>query len=255
MATDPSRIVINAPGGTTTVDAASFDEGLRRFMVRTYNYMLLAMLVCAASAYALATVEPLARLFFNLQPTPAGYALVGYSPLGWITVFGTIGLLFFSRGIMHRGSVAMAQTLFWVLAAGIGVSVGATAMIYTGESVMRVFLITAATFGAVSLYGYTTKRSLAKFGAIAGVGALVLLVASVINIMLGSTMLMTAIAGIGVLIAVVMIAANTQMLKETYAESLTQEASEKTAIFGALGLFVWFVNLFQFLMFFLGQRE
>ncbi len=241
--------------GTRTMDRAAYDEGLRKFMLRVYNYMIMAMLISGGVAFAIANVPPLQELLFNTQMFDGRSYITGYSPVGWIAVLGTLGLLMFSGVVMRGRSVAMAQTIFWLLAAGIGVSVGATLLVYTGESVARVFLITAATFAAVSLYGYTTKRNLEGIGRFAFIGAIVLLAVSMVNIFLGSSMLVLAVSGFGVVIAIAMIAANTQMLKEMYHEGLQEDAAEKTAILGALGLFVWFVNLFQFLMVFLGQRE
>ena len=248
-----SAVLTDAQG--RPIDRASYHEGLRKFMLRVYNYMILALLIAGGTAFAISSVAPLQELFFNVQVQGGQAYITGYSAVGWVAVLGTLGLLLFSGTIMQGRSVAAAQAVFWLLAAGIGVSVAATLIMYTGHSVARVFLITAATFAAVSLYGYTTKRNLEGIGRFAFIGAIVLLAVSMVNIFLGSSMLVLAISGFGVVIAVAMIAANTQMLKELYAEEVSTEQNEKMAILGALGLFVWFVNLFQFLMIFLGQRE
>ncbi len=220
---------------------ALYDEGLRQHMLRVYNYMASGLLLTGAVAVAFFS----SGWFYAVAQTPLIW-LVMLSPLAFVLVL--------SFGI-NRLSTFAAQAVFWAFAAAMGLSLASIFAVYTGTSIARVFFITAATFAAVSLYGYTTKADLSKFGTFLFMGLIGIVIASVVNLFLGSSALQFAISVIGVLVFTGLTAYDTQQIKETYDENYGGEATGKLAIMGALTLYLDFINLFQMLLSLLGNRN
>jgi uncharacterized protein len=238
--------VVSRPG--TAVDV---DEGLRRHMLRVYNYMTLGLGLTGAVALAVSSVPALRDLFWVMQ----GNALVGAKPLAYVVMFAPLAfILVISFGI-NRLKASTAQLLFWLFAAVMGASLSNVLLIYTGTSVARTFFITAAAFGALSLYGYTTKRDLSAMGKFLFIGLIGLIIAMVVNIFLKASGLQFAISIIGVLIFAGLTAYDTQKIKEMYLEADGQEVAQKKAVMGALSLYLDFINMFLFLLQFLGSRK
>ena len=236
----------------TTLDA-SVDMGLRRFMLGVYNKLALGMLVSAAIAFATSQVAPVRELLFLTTPTGA---LSGYTLLGWIVAFSPMIILLGAAFIMKNVTPRTSGVLYWTVVSLIGASMGSLALRYTGQSIGSTFLITATAFGALSLFGYTTKRDLTGLGSFLIMGVVGILLASVVNLFLQSSVLMFMISAIGVLVFAGLIAHDTQRLKLSYHEMGGDQAAMGVATnYGALNLYLDFVNLFQFLLVFLGQRR
>ena len=241
--------------------AAAIDEGLRSYMLKVYNYMGIGLVVTGLVAYfgnSFATTTDPAQAVAQLangQMLTSWGALLYTSPLMWVIAFAPLAfVLVLSFGI-NKLSGATAQLLFWVFAAVMGLSLSSIFMVYTDASIAKVFFITAATFGAMSLYGYTTKRDLTSIGNFLIMGLIGLIIASVVNIFLASSMLEFAISVVGVLIFVGLTAYDTQKIKESYSESSGAEVLAKGAIMGALNLYLDFINLFMMLLRLFGNRE
>ncbi len=238
MAFGTDRRYMNA----AQADAAQIDVGLRQYMLRVYNYM--------ASGLALTGIVALL-----VASSPAATQLIFGTPLKWVVMLAPIGLVFFLGARIHSMQSSTASALFWVYSALMGASLASILLVYTGESVARTFFITAAAFGGLSLYGYTTKRSLSGFGSFLVMGVIGLVIASIINIFLQSSMMQFVISAAGVLIFAGLTAYDTQKIKEMYWEGHDGETSSKMAIMGALNLYLDFVNLFIFMLQFLGVRR
>jgi len=253
-------------------EAAIIDQGLRAYMVHIYNYMVLGlaitglaalgvyMLSITGDAAAAAKVmrggaEVSAQIRAGLFLTPIGYALF-VSPLKWLIILSPLAFVLVLSFGMERMRPATAQMLFWIFAALIGVSLGAIFMVYTHTSITRVFFITAASFGALSLYGYTTKRDLSGMRTFLFMGLVGLIIASLVNLWLGSSMLQFIVSVVGVLVFAGLTAWDTQRLKSEYIYAAADgETMERSAIMGALSLYLNFINMFQFLLSLLGTRE
>jgi hypothetical protein len=238
----------------TTVDQATFDAGLRAHMLRVYNYMASGLVLSGIVALLVHQVPALNQLFFQTVQTARG-PVMSMTILGWVAVLAPIGLILWASFRAHAMSVGTMKGIFWAIVALNGVGFTILLYRYTGVSLARTFFITAAAFGALSLYGYTTKRSLSGIGTFLFMGLIGLLIAMVVNIFLQSPMMHFIIAGAGVLIFAGFTAYDTQQIKEQYSEAYGTEVQEKIAIFGALNLYLDFVNMFQFLLAFLGDRE
>ena len=236
---------------STVADQATFDVGLRAHMVRVYNYMASGLALSGIVAFGLFSSPELAGMFFQLQ---AG-RVVGLNMLGWIAIFAPLGLLLLVSFRAAQMSVGSIQAVYWAVTALMGVSLSLVLFRYTGASVARTFFVTAAAFGALSLYGYTTKRDLTAMGKFLFMGVVGLILAGIVNMIWPSGTMSFIISAAGVLIFSGLIAYDTQKIKEQYAEAWGTDTAEKVAIFGALSLYLDFVNLFQFLMMFLGQRR
>ena len=237
--------IASARAGT----AAAIDEGLRSYMLKVYNYMGIGLVVTGLVAYFSnqAAVS-------NGQLTAWG-ELLYTSPLMWVVALAPLAfVLVLSFGI-NKLSVAATQATFWGFAAIMGLSLSSIFMVYTDASIAKVFFITAATFGAMSLYGYTTKRDLTGIGNFLIMGLIGLIIASIVNIFLASSMLEFAISAIGVLIFVGLTAYDTQKIKESYHESMGSDVLAKGAVMGALSLYLDFINLFMMLLRLFGNRE
>ncbi|MBU8874148.1 Bax inhibitor-1/YccA family protein [Reyranella sp. MMS21-HV4-11] len=235
----------------TVADQASFDVGLRAHMVRVYNYMASGLALSGIVAFGLFSSPELASLFFQVQSG----RVVGLNMLGWIAIFAPLGLLLLVSFRAAQMSTAAVQAVYWTVTALMGVSLSLVLFRYTGASVARTFFVTAAAFGALSLYGYTTKRDLTAMGKFLFMGVIGLILAGIVNMIWPSGTMSFIISAAGVLIFSGLIAYDTQKIKEQYSEAWGTDMIEKVAVFGALSLYLDFVNLFQFLMSFMGQSR
>src|SRR5215213_4541107 len=227
---------------TARVDRALFDEGLRRHMLSVYNYMAMGLVITGLVAYLVGT-------------TPALYVPIFTTPLKWVVMLAPLAFVLFFSFRLERMSAGTAQLVFWAFCATMGLSLASIFLAFTGTSIARTFFITAAMFGATSLYGYTTQRDLSKMGSFLFMGLIGIVIASVVNLFISSSALQFAISIIGVLVFTGLTAYDTQSIKEQYAESFGQEANTKLAVWGALSLYLNFINLFQLLLSLTGQRE
>jgi FtsH-binding integral membrane protein len=238
--------------GGVIADQATFDAGLRAHMIRVYNYMASGLALSGIVAFALFSSSDLAGLFFQVAP---GNRVVGLNILGWVAIFAPLGLLLLTGFRAAQMSVGAVQAVYWAVTALMGVSLSLLLFRYTGASVARTFFVTAASFGALSLYGYTTKRDLTAMGKFLFMGLIGLILAGLVNMFFPSGTMSFIISAAGVLIFSGLIAYDTQKIKEQYADAWGSQTAEKVAIFGALSLYLDFVNLFQFLMAFMGQSR
>jgi uncharacterized protein len=236
---------------TASTAIPAIDAGLRAYMLRVYNYMLLGLGLTGLTAFATANTA-LGNLFFSYNEAANAY---GPNLLGWVAIIAPVGLVFYLSFRVHKMSFAKAQTVFWIYAGLMGISIASILLNFTGASVARVFFITAATFGAMSLYGYTTKRDLSGFGSFLFMGLIGIIIASVVNMFLVSTMLHWIISIVGVLVFTGLTAYDTQRIKETYDVRAGHEAVGKMAIMGALNLYLDFINLFIMLLRIMGDRR
>ena len=218
------------------------DVGLRNYMLRIYNYMASALALTGIVAYVFAGYLETNR------------ALVR-SPVMWLIILAPLGLVMLLSYGINRLSAAAAQGLFWLYAGLMGLSLSTIFLVYTGESIFRVFFITAGTFAAMSLYGYTTQRDLSQFGSFLFMGLIGIVLASLVNIFIGSSALQFAISVIGVIVFVGLTAYDTQTIKEMYYEGDGHEIAGKKAVMGALRLYLDFVNLFMMLIQLIGVRR
>ena len=239
----------NYLGRTATTDVA-IDVGLREYMLRVYNYMASGLALTGIVAYAIAN-SSLITLFFQRMPTG------GYAPtlLGWVAMIAPLGFVFFLSFRIESMRFSTAQAVFWAYAAVMGASLTTIFLQFTGASVARVFFITAGTFGAMSLYGYTTKSDLSRFGSFLFMGLIGIVIASLVNMFVASSALQFAISVIGVLVFVGLTAYDTQRIKDLYMQSDDSEVMGKKALMGALSLYLDFINLFVLLMQLVGQRR
>ncbi len=247
--------------GMRTGSAAAIDEGLRSYMLRVYNYMGAGLIITGLVAYVTNMMAVANSSAAAAAQAPNGTMLTQFgvilytSPLAWVIMLSPLAfVLVLSFGI-NRMSASASQLAFWGFAAVMGLSLSSIFLVYTGTSIARVFFITAATFGAMSLYGYTTKRDLTGLGSFLFMGLIGLIIASVVNIFLASSMLAFAISAIGVLIFVGLTAYDTQKIKEEYYEGDGAEVMSKKAIMGALRLYLDFINLFMMLLHLFGNRQ
>ena len=221
---------------------AEFDEGLRRHMLQVYNYMAIGLVLTGIVAYVVGT-------------TPSLYQPIFGTPLKWVVMLAPLAFVFFFSFKIQTISTGTAQMLFWAFCAVMGLSMASIFLVFTGASIARVFFISAAMFGAASLYGYTTKADLTKFGSFLMMGLIGIVIAGLVNLFIGSSALQFAISVIGVLVFTGLAAYDTQSIKEAYAENAGSEANSKLAVMGALSLYLTFINLFQMLLQLTGTRE
>lgn len=243
---------------------AQIDEGLRAHMNKVYGLMSVAMLITGAAAWAISglavtsdAAAGVAQIGANKYLTDFGYALYA-SPLKWVVMFLPLVLVFAFSAMINRLSASAAQLFFYVYAVAMGVSISSIFLVFTATSIAQTFLITAIAFAGLSLYGYTTKRDLSGMGTFLMMGLIGLVVASIVNIFIASSALSFAVSVIGVLIFAGLTAYDTQNIKNTYIEHAVhgdQEWLGKAAIMGALSLYLDFINLFMFLLSFMGNRE
>jgi len=248
------------PNAGSRVDT-SIDEGLRAYMIKVYNLMALGLVITGVAALATVmmatTNDPTAAaatLPNGKMLTSLGLALYA-SPLKWVVMLAPLGMVFFLSARIQSLSVSAAQTTFWIFAALMGISLSSIFLVYTTQSIVQTFFITAAAFGGLSLWGYTTKRDLTGMGTFLFMGLIGLIIAMVVNIFLASPAMQFAISAIGVLIFAGLTAYDTQKIKEMYFEGDEVLVAGRKAIMGALTLYLDFINLFTFLLSFLGNRE
>jgi FtsH-binding integral membrane protein len=234
--------------GRVTTDLV--DAGLRAHMLRVYNYMLVGLLLTGVTAWVTADTS-LRDVFFQVTAT----GRFGLTGLGWVALLAPLAMVFFLSFGINRMSVATAQATFWVYAALVGVGIAPILWVYTGASVAETFFITAATFGAMSLWGYTTKADLSGFGSFLFMGLIGLVIAMVVNYFLHSAMIQWIISVAGVLIFTGLTAYDTQWIKEMYVANDDGTVAGRKAIIGALKLYLDFLNLFLFLLRFLGVQR
>lgn len=241
------------PGAIPAPAEMAIDQGLRSFMLGVYNKLTVGLLVATALAYATSSVEPIRDLMFQ---TTAEGRFAGFTALGWGVNFAPLVLVFGSMFFMKRPSAASANLLYWLIVATMGASLGVWLLVYTGASAVLTLGVTALAFGGLSLVGYTTKKNLSGMGSFLIMGVIGLIIASVINIFLQNPLMHLIISGAGVLIFAGLIAYDTQRLKMTYyAVAGDGEMTKVASTMGALSLFINFVQLFQFLLQFLGVRR
>jgi FtsH-binding integral membrane protein len=244
------------------VDAATVDAGLRAYMLRIYNYMSIGLAITGLAAlgiYMAAVADPSGGAFRvgNIYLTPFGYAMF-VSPLKWLFMLAPLAMVFVISFGINRLQPATAQMLFWVFSALMGVSMSSIFLVYTHTSIVRVFFITAASFGALSLYGYTTKRDMTAMGSFLMMGLMGIIIAGLVNLFLASSALQFVVSVVGVLVFAGLTAYDTQRLKNDYIygyASLGGDVAERAAITGALSLYLNFINLFTLLLQLLGQRD
>lgn len=240
---------------------ASIDAGLRAYMIQVYNLMGLGLLITGLAAIGtvmLATTSDPAAAVATLPNgemlTSFGYAVFA-SPLRWVVILAPLAAVFFLSFRVQSMSVSAAQTTFWVYAALVGLSLSSIFLVYTTASISQTFFATAAAFGALSLYGYTTRRDLTAMGSFLIMGVFGLIIAMVINIFLQSSALSFAVSAIGVLVFAGLTAYDTQKIKEMYYVGDDGTVAGRKAIMGALSLYLDFVNLFLMLLRLFGQSR
>ncbi|MDW4550300.1 Bax inhibitor-1/YccA family protein [Defluviimonas sp. D31] len=242
----------------------AIDEGLRAHMNKVYGLMSVGMLLTAAAAWAIAglsvTTDPsLAAAQIGADKYLTGFGAALYlSPLKWVVMFAPLAFVFGFAAMINRMSAATAQLVFYSFAVVMGVSISSIFLVFTGMSIVQTFLVTAIAFAGLSLWGYTTKKDISGWGSFLIMGVIGLIVASIVNIFLGSGTVQLAISALGVLIFAGLTAYDTQNIKNTYIAHAQHGDAEwlgKSAIMGALNLYLDFINMFMFLLQFLGNRE
>ncbi len=233
--------------GRTGTDAATYDAGLRSYMLSVYNYMLSGVLLTGLVALGMAYTGAVNALFNPVSGSP--------SLLGWLVMLAPLGMVFFLSFRIQKMSESAAQATFWAFAVVMGLSMSTIFLRYTGTSIAATFFATSAAFAGLSLYGYTTKKDLSGLGTFLIMGLVGILVAMLINLFLQSGTLSLVISIAGVLIFAGLTAYDTQKIKQTYDYVAGTDMAGKAAIMGALTLYLDFINLFTFLLNFLGQRE
>lgn len=227
---------------TRSVNSAEYDQGLRSYMLRIYNYMTLALALTGVVAYYVSTNDALMTTIFN-------------TPLQWVVFFAPLGILYFLSSRVHKMSFATAQLWFWIYSAVNGISLAIIFRAYAGEDIARAFFITSATFASLSLYGYTTKRDLSGWGKFLFIGLVGSIIALVVNLLLlKSSALQFGISVVFVFVFAGLTVYDTQRLKQLYFQlsGADQEFIGKTAILGALRLYLDFLNLFLLILRFVG---
>lgn len=257
-----------AQAGTGARTDVAVDEGLRAYMLRVYNYMaggvaLTGLVAYVVFSYAVTTDPALAAgvggrviaLHRGMYLTPFGQAIFT-TPLKWVLFLAPLAFVFFLSFRIYSMSVGAAQTAFWLFAAVMGASLSTIFLVYTSTSITQVFFVTAAAFGGLSLWGYTTKRDLSGWGSFLIMGVIGIVIAALVNIFLQSSALQFAISVIGVLVFAGLTAYDTQQIKDNYYAVMgDMTATTKAAIMGALNLYLDFINMFTSLLSLFGNRE
>lgn len=234
------------PGSVSRADGA-VDESLRSYMLGVYNYMAAGVALTGLVAYFTSTMA---------QSNPAVAQLLYGSPLKWVVMLAPLAFVMLLSFRINKMSVGAAQATFWVFAAVMGVSLSSIFLVFTGQSITRVFFVTAAAFAGLSLYGYTTKKDLSGWGSFLIMGVIGIVIAALVNIFLQSSALQFAISVIGVLVFAGLTAYDTQQIKDTYYTVRNDAAlAAKSAIMGALSLYLDFINMFVSLLNLFGSRE
>ena len=250
MADYDNRLVRGAAGSVDTLDA-----GLRGYMLRVYNYMLVGLGLTGAVAWLVSSQPTLQQIFYNQVMTSNGSMVPQPTLLGWIAMFAPLGIVLLLSFRIQAMSFAAAQMTFWAYAAVMGISLSTILYVYTGASIAMTFFVTAGTFGAMSLYGYTTKRDLTGLGSFLFMGLIGLIIASLVGMFFQSSQLQFVISVLGVLIFTGLTAYDAQNIKNLYYAGDDSDAMGKKAVMGALRLYLDFINLFLFLLRFMGNRR
>jgi FtsH-binding integral membrane protein len=235
--------------------AIAIDAGLRAYMIRVYNYMAAGVALTGVVAwftFNAAVVQNAAGGITGL--TPFGQAIFG-SPLMWVVFLAPVALVFFVSFRINSLQATTARALFFLYAGLVGLSLATIFMVYTHTSITRVFFISAATFGAMSLYGYTTQRDLSGMGSFLFMGLIGIVIAAMVNIFLASSALQFAISVVGVLVFTGLTAFDTQAIKEMYDVNDDGTVAGRKAVMGALRLYLDFINLFLSLLQLFGDRR
>jgi uncharacterized protein len=241
----------SAASAYPTRTGAAVDEGLRSYMLGVYNYMAAGVALTGVAAYLTSVMAVGA----DGQLTSFGTAIYG-SALKYVVMLAPLAFVFFLSFRIEKMSVGAAQLTFWLFAAVMGVSLSSIFLVFTNTSIAQIFFITAAMFGALSLWGYTTKRDISGWGSFLFMGLIGIILASIVNIFLGSSGLQFAISVIGVLVFAGLTAYDTQRIKDTYfMVAGNAEAMGRSAIMGALALYLDFINMFMMLLNLFGNRE
>ena len=228
---------------SSVASKVSYDAGLREYMLKVYNFMSIALGISGIVAFLVASSPALMSTIFG-------------TPLMWVAVFAPLAFVFFFSYKINSISSDQAKVYLWIYAALMGVSLASIFAVYTQTSIARVFFITAATFGSMSLYGYTTKKDLTQFGSFLFMGLIGIIIASLVNIFLKSSALEFAISFIGIFVFIGLTAYDTQKIKEMYYQAAGHaEMTSKMAVMGALNLYMDFINLFIMLLRFFGDRR
>ncbi len=269
---DFDRNVTTAQYGTTAGQAVAVDEGLRAYMLRVYNYMVIGLAITGLAALGIYMMsitndptqaakvlrggtEVAARIGGGLYLNNLGHTLF-VSPLKWVVMLSPLAMVFLLSYGIQRMRPTTAHVMFWIFAALMGISLTSIFMVFTGTSITRVFFITAASFGALSLWGYSTQRDLSGMGSFLIMGLFGVILASLVNLFLQAPMLQFVISIVGVLVFAGLTAYDTQRLKSEYLYgAMDGETAERSAISGALSLYLNFINLFTLLMQLLGTRD
>tara|TARA_R110000824_G_scaffold77312_4_gene195590 strand:+ start:1956 stop:2690 length:735 start_codon:yes stop_codon:yes gene_type:complete len=240
---DPRTTFGQPPVGAAAETQVAFDAGLRTYMLKVYNYMASGVLLTGVVAMLFASSGLAQDIMF------------GGGPLKWVIMLSPLAIVFAMSYGQNKFSTFTLQAMFWGFAALMGMSMSTIFLVYTGASIAQTFFATAAAFLGLSLYGYTTKKDLSAMGSFLIMGVIGLLVAMVINIFLQSTMMQLVISAIGVLIFAGLTAYDTQRIKSMYAYVAGTDMVGKTVVLSALSLYLDFINMFQFLLYFMGGRE
>jgi FtsH-binding integral membrane protein len=241
--------------GTVARGGAVVDEGLRAYMLGVYNYMAGGVALTGITAYLVSAMAVAERVGGQIALTPFGQALY-QSPLRWVVILAPLAFVFYLSARIQQMSISSAQIAFWLFAAVMGVSLSSIFLVFTGQSITQVFFVTAAAFAGLSVYGYTTRKDLSGFGSFLVMGVIGIIVAALVNLFLQSSALQFAISVVGVLVFAGLTAYDTQRIKETYFELRgNAELVAKSAIMGALSLYLDFINMFTMLLQLFGNRE
>ena len=256
MAYSPDYRSYPAAGGVGA-SAAVLDAGLRAYMLRVYNWMASGLLLTGLVAYGIANTPALLNAFYPLQMTERGMMHMP-GALAYVSMFAPLAFVMVLSFGVNKLSTTAAQALYWAFCVAMGASLTNIFMIYTGSSITRVFFVTSGTFAAMSLYGYTTRSDLTKMGSFLMMGLMGIILASVVNIFVGSTAMQFAISVIGVLVFVGLTAYDTQRIKSDFvqfASAYGPDQAAKRSVYDSLQLLLNFINLFMLLMQLMGNRN
>ena len=245
----------NQKSFTKTADQAVIDEGLRAYMLKVYNYMTTGLLLTGLVAYFFGKASIVTNDLGQIVGVTSIGAMLFGSPLKWVVMLAPLGFVFYLSARINKMSISSAQITFWIFSAIMGLSLASLFIEFTHSSIARVFFITSGTFAAMSLYGYTTKRDLTRLGGFLFMGLIGIIIASIVNIFIGSSALQFAISVIGVLVFVGLTAYDTQSIKNMYFAGDSENIGSKKALMGALRLYLDFINLFILLLQLFGQRR
>lgn len=255
---DYNRNALGRTYGQTSAQSMEIDQGLRSYMLSVYNFMSIGLAItgfAAIGAFMLAvSSEPTGAVARGMHLTQFGVMLYT-SPLKWVVLLAPLGMVFFLSARLHKMSATGGQLAFYAFAALMGLSLSSIFLVYTGASIGRVFFITAAAFGALSLWGYTTKKDLTGMGSFLVMGLFGIILASLVNLFVGSSMVQFVVSVLGVLIFAGLTAYDTQRIKSMYYEMDDDGTMSRKAILGALSLYLNFINMFTMLLSLFGNRE